>query len=598
MSLRPYQDACIAAIGEFVERGTRQLLVPLPVASGKTVIFSHLPSALNVTGQTIVLVHRDELARQAEEKMSRYNPGLRIEVEKADRRASPEADVIVASVQSIHRRLDRFNPERVGLVITDECHRSLGETYLKVYRHLGVLPGEPGFNPGRIHIGWTATPKRTDGAGLDKVFTAIPFQRSMLDLMQDGVKIPGHGLYTYLVDVEAYRVSTDVDIDDVSITKSDFAIEELSKKINTPERNALAVAKYLELGEGMQGIAFCANVQHSKDIAETFNRSGIPAAAVYGDLHPDLRQKAIEDYLQGKIRVLSNCQVFTEGTDLPPAAVNILCRMTTSTLLLTQVIGRTLRPYPSPEDYMVTLMRGEKAAFVKPKSVIIDLVDTCSNHRIAAIPSLFGLNPKFDLKGKSAIETVKEIAALQEKQPELDLGEAVSLEEVKQKVKAHHERIYILQAPRIPPEIRMVSKFGWVDSGPGRYRLRVDQKTNMFLERDHLGGYEIYKSSGGVRIRTGYERNLRWATRTAEKDVPLKEHSKLRTDFKWNRLPPSKKQTSWLWRNDPAIKGLYATKEAFDSYVRKQHRAGDQDFNRRALSLRIDSRMEARRRHA
>jgi len=55
----------------------------------------------------------------------------------------------------------------------------------------------------------------------------------------------------------------------------------------------------------------------------------------------------------GKIKVLSNCQILSEGWDQPKVSCVILARPTKSYGLYIQQIGRTLRPYPNKKDTLI-----------------------------------------------------------------------------------------------------------------------------------------------------------------------------------------------------------------------------------------------------
>lgn len=158
LELRGYQRECVEA----VERaGDGRHLVVMATGLGKTVTFAALPRR----GRTLILSHRDELVRQPE----RYFD-CPFGVEKAGERSHGE-EVVSASVQTLSReaRLSRFKPGDFDVVITDEAHHAVAETYRRVVDRL-----EP-----RVHLGFTATPNRNDKVGLKAVFDDIVFSRDM-----------------------------------------------------------------------------------------------------------------------------------------------------------------------------------------------------------------------------------------------------------------------------------------------------------------------------------------------------------------------------------------------------------------------------------
>lgn len=83
----------------------------MPTGCGKTATFTHIPRH----GRVLVLAHREELVRQP----ARYYD-CPVGFEIAQDRSHGE-EVVIASVQSLVNRLDRFSPGEFDMIITDEC---------------------------------------------------------------------------------------------------------------------------------------------------------------------------------------------------------------------------------------------------------------------------------------------------------------------------------------------------------------------------------------------------------------------------------------------------------------------------------------------
>jgi superfamily II DNA or RNA helicase len=122
-TLRPYQHGAIAGVHR--ELAThRSTLVVSATGTGKTVTFAEL-ARLEVQrgGRVLILVHRDELIRQARRKCEAV--GLWPDVEKGKQRANTLAKVVLASVQSLRgKRLARWARSHFTLVIVDEAHHA------------------------------------------------------------------------------------------------------------------------------------------------------------------------------------------------------------------------------------------------------------------------------------------------------------------------------------------------------------------------------------------------------------------------------------------------------------------------------------------
>ena len=127
MQLRPYQQEAVDAIfREFAEH--QSTLLVLPTGTGKTVVFSTVAHVWE-TGRVVIMAHREELIRQAAEKVHAIT-GDPVDIEMGEYRAPegpdwlvPKAKVLVTSVQTMSRpgRLAKFDPHEFGLLITDEC---------------------------------------------------------------------------------------------------------------------------------------------------------------------------------------------------------------------------------------------------------------------------------------------------------------------------------------------------------------------------------------------------------------------------------------------------------------------------------------------
>ena len=68
MKLRPYQEESIDAVFKAWEEYKRTLLV-LPTGCGKTIVFSNIAAQQSERGRVLILAHRDELIRQAADKL-------------------------------------------------------------------------------------------------------------------------------------------------------------------------------------------------------------------------------------------------------------------------------------------------------------------------------------------------------------------------------------------------------------------------------------------------------------------------------------------------------------------------------------------------
>ena len=97
---RPYQEEAIDVVNAAQRDGITRPLVALPTGTGKTVVFGYLLARR--ASPALVLAHRDELIRQAVDKLLLVNPDFQVGAVKAEEN-DVSAPVVVASVQTLAR---------------------------------------------------------------------------------------------------------------------------------------------------------------------------------------------------------------------------------------------------------------------------------------------------------------------------------------------------------------------------------------------------------------------------------------------------------------------------------------------------------------
>ena len=512
--LRDYQRDCLRAIMASYRAGVRRQLICLPTGSGKTVIFAEFPRYFRMQNQMLVLAHRAELLEQACDKIRRANPDLKIALEQAGRIADPNCDVVVASVPTLGRRrskrLQRLDPNRFFfLVVVDEAHHATAPTYNRVLDYFGVFEAD---TP-KLLVGFTATPKRGDGQGLDAVFQEIVFSRSLPEMIQAG----------YLAPVAAYRVETDIDLSRVKTRMGDFVTSHLSQAVNIAPRNDLVVEVFRTKLKDRRTLCFCVDVAHTRSLADAFNSDDIPAAAVSGDMDRAERAKVLEDFHAGRIQALANCMVLTEGYDEPSVSGIILARPTKSALLYTQMIGRGTRLYPGKQNV-----------------TIIDIVDVTRDHSLTTLPSLFGFSENFDLEGHTTHKVQQAIRWVETHRPWISIDQALSLSDLRYRCR----RIDLLDL-ETPVELLPHSRFAWVAVGKGGYRLGLAGSRAITVTPNILGKWDATFRRKSEEKVIGHGEDIgstikmceTYVTRHLAESVGL-----VARNTRWRRAPASDKQ--------------------------------------------------------
>lgn len=324
-ALRPYQSEALEAIREGWKEA-RSILVSAPTGSGKTAIFSHV--AAGVGGRVLILAHREELLAQARSALKKFC-GIDSSLEKAQSVASLKSRVVVASVQSMRRRLSRWPRDHFAAVIVDEAHHSAAKTYKAILAH---------FRSAYV-LGLTATPFRGDEKDLGNLFEKEAYRVGLPDLIRQG----------HLSRLRVDTLPVKVDLSGVAIRKGEFDEEDAAD----------AIEPYLEdiarcLAEGYADrriLAFLPLRKTSEAFVQACMAAGLKAEHVDGESAD--RAAKLERFASGAIQLLSNAMLLTEGFDCPPVDAVLLLRPTRSRVLYHQMVGRGTRIWPGKADCLI-----------------------------------------------------------------------------------------------------------------------------------------------------------------------------------------------------------------------------------------------------
>jgi len=343
MNLKPrlYQMQAIEAVEYAWQRDHQRPAVVLPTGAGKTVTFAHLVSRYvkgeSGSGRVVVLVHRDELAKQAREKLVSVVPDLEVGIVKAEQNDT-DAPVVVASVQTLFNSVRRQQLHDVGLVVVDECHHYAAPAYREVLEELGLFDGSV------LGVGFTATMNRSDSYGLGDIWEDVVYERDILWGIANG----------FLVDVRAESVTVDdLNLAEIARNHGDYQEGKLGDALIASGAAGVVARAYGEKAGHRQGIVFCPTVACAREFHLAFADADIETRVVIGETPIEDRQLIYEDYRKGNVRVLISVMALTEGFDMPQAEVAVVARPSQSASLRIQMIGRVLRPFPGKDEALV-----------------------------------------------------------------------------------------------------------------------------------------------------------------------------------------------------------------------------------------------------
>lgn len=325
MQLRPYQQRAVDEV-RVALADHRAVVLALQVGGGKTVVACEMIRlALQRGRRALFVVHRIELVQQARERLARF--GINAGIIKAGITAAPARPVQVACVPTLIRR--RF--PAADLVIFDETHHVVSGSWLRVLHHYREA--------GAWVVGITATPVRLDGRGLGEAFSTIVEPVTTRELIDGG----------FLLEPIVY--APPVDLAGLRVTKGDYALPELAERMTKLCGNL--VDHWMEHGRGRPTVAFAVNIEHSRRIEEAFLEAGVKITHVDGKSAFRDRMAANRALRTGELEIVTQCQLWTEGVDIPELGCLVIARPTKSLGLHRQMIGRVMRTSPGKLDCVV-----------------------------------------------------------------------------------------------------------------------------------------------------------------------------------------------------------------------------------------------------
>lgn len=557
--LRNYQENALQEILKSYVEGFRKLLVVMATGTGKAVIIANVQKRLShlLPGKVLVFAHREELVDQLVATYRVWNPEKKVGKEMANDFADADCDVVVSCVASIGRsgsaRLHRFGS--FDIVICDEAHHSIAQTYLNVFDATGAR--QPGSRI--LLVGFTATPKRHNRKvkGQDEEDEILSL-KSVYDKIVGKYTIRKAIKEGWLVPLRGYRLKTETSLDEVKVTAGEYQQDQLQKTVNNDKRNIQIVKGWLEHGENRQTVGFTSGIDHAQSLAALFRQNGVKAEAVWGS--DPRRAEKLEAHRNRNLTVLFNAQVLTEGYDDWQVSCVILAAPTRNSSKYTQEVGRGTRLQEGAGNLLEALKLGY--ALSKRDCIILDVVDNTKRCSLVTLPSLVGLNPEMDLGGESVTTVAEKMEEYQDKYPTIDLSNITDIS----KVEAYIESIDLFAEP-YTEEVKEHSQFTWIASTDGSYTLAIPEKKELkgqyarylheklHIKQNDLDEYEL-------SITTSKDQERKLATCNTLKEAFETADDVVRR-CRADRLKLL--QREGFWRNEPAS-------EAVKTYLRKMTR--------------------------
>ena len=358
--LRDYQQEMKLRLFEEWELH-RSVMVQMPTGTGKTHLLAAVVKEFLCGGgvgmRVWIVAHRRELVEQIEETVARYGMGKEPDKSAKNGRTGkdsmPEESgrVRVFSIQwlSRNRKIMDGQPD---LIVIDEAHHALAETYRELWKRY----------PEARKLGMTATPCRLNRKGFTDLFDTLITSWSIAEFIGRGwlssfdyVSIRANSSEQRLIDSLKKRGAD-----------GDYQVKEMNAVLNRETGIRQLYESVRRYAAGKKGIVYAVSIAHARQIAAYYSLHGVESVAIDSRTPALERKELVEDFRRGKISVLVNVDIFSEGFDCPDVEFVQLARPTLSLAKYLQQVGRGLRKSDNKESCM--------------------LIDNVGLHRIFGLP--------------------------------------------------------------------------------------------------------------------------------------------------------------------------------------------------------------------
>ena len=303
MELRDYQQDLYDKTKDAFRAGKKRVLVCVGCGAGKSYIFAKM--AQQTKGNVLVLTHRQELRDQTARLFADNGINARIEM-----------------ILTEANRLGQY--PKPALIITDEAHLSRSNSWMRVLDYYDTHT-----------VGFTATPVRLDGKPLGDIY----------DTLVTGVSVRWLIDHQRLAPYE-YYAPTAVETDGLRVQCGDYVIRDMEQLMTDRAIYSDVLKSWERFAKGEKTIAYCVSVKHAKETAEMFSAAGYPAVEIDGATPQKKRAEIMQDFRDGKITVLCNVGIISEGVSIDDVSCCLLLRPTESHALYWQQGMRSMRYQP------------------------------------------------------------------------------------------------------------------------------------------------------------------------------------------------------------------------------------------------------------
>lgn len=321
VTLRDYQQDVKSRLFEAWQH-ERSVMVQMPTGTGKTHVLAAVikdflqDNAQNPQAEVWIIAHRRELVVQIEETVAKY--GI----------CKDDGWIRVMSIQWLVRHWDDVGGTPL-LIVIDEAHHALADSYKELWKRY----------PDARKLGMTATPCRMNHKGFTYLFDVLVTSWSIAEFIEKG--------YLSAFDYVSIKQGSDeqrlIGLLEKRGADGDYQIKEMDSLLNRDTSICRLYGSMARFAAGKKGIVYAISIEHARRIAEYYSSQGVVAVSIDSETPIAERKQMVEDFKAGKIKVLVNVDVFSEGFDCPDVEFVQMARPTLSLSKYLQQVGRGLR---------------------------------------------------------------------------------------------------------------------------------------------------------------------------------------------------------------------------------------------------------------
>lgn len=354
-ALFDFQTEAVNKLNAFAQGSDHKSgFVVIPTGGGKTrVAVTFLLRDLVSQGyQVIWLVHRHLLIDQAADQFKIMcplildkDPGRKVfkmicssGKHGTIKAASKKQDVMILSVQTAVRNLDflKNNLQQKVIIVVDEAHHTSAPSYRRIVDAIRKK------RPDTLLLGLTATPIRyTDSSTQDlyRMFEGnFIYEIGMSKLIKQGVLAQPQ--FTHVATGIDFEPQITVDEGKYIDRYGELPSSLVNKIALSKQRNNIILQQYFQRPYG-KTLIFALNIVHAQMLTDDLKKRHVNCGCVFSG--QENNDEVIREFSDGRLDVLVNINILTEGSDVPGIETVFLTRPTQSEGLLMQMIGRGMR---------------------------------------------------------------------------------------------------------------------------------------------------------------------------------------------------------------------------------------------------------------